>query len=122
VSEIERHLDELFDRMAGQGAAGRRALIETEDHLRAAAADAMAQGLPADQAEHEAVTRFGSPGMVARKMHSAHGAGRRNQASSPGRLLPAACIRLARGGPWLRIRGPLAPGLAGFAAPWTGPN
>ena len=68
MSEIERHLDELFDRMAGQGAAGRRALIETEDHLRAAADDAMAQGLPADQAEHEAVTRFGSPAMVARKM------------------------------------------------------
>jgi hypothetical protein len=87
VSEIERHLDELFDRMAGQGAAGRRALIETEDHLRAVATDAMAQGLPADQAEHEAVTRFGSPAMVARKMRSAHGAGRLNQASSAGWLL-----------------------------------
>jgi hypothetical protein len=87
VSEIERYLDELFDRLAGQGAAGRRALTEAEDHLRAAAADAVASGLPADQAEHDAVTRFGSPAMVARKMRSAHGARRLNRALSAGWLL-----------------------------------
>jgi len=87
VSEIERYLDELFDRLAGQGAAGRRALAEAEDHLRAAAADAVASGLPADQAEHDAVTRFGSPAMVARRMRSAHGAGRLNRALSAGLLL-----------------------------------
>jgi hypothetical protein len=46
VSEIERYLDELFDRLAGQvPRAG--ALAEAEDHLRAAAADAVAGGLPA---------------------------------------------------------------------------
>jgi len=87
VSEIERYLDELFDRLAGQGAAGRRALAEAEDHLRAAAAGAVASGLPADQAEHDAVTRFGSPAMVARRMRSAHGAGRLNRALSAGLLL-----------------------------------
>ena len=59
MSEIERYLDELFDRLAGQGAAGRRTLAEAEDHLRAAAADAVASGLPADRAEHDAVSRFG---------------------------------------------------------------
>jgi hypothetical protein len=87
VSEIERDLDELFDRLAGQGAAGRRALAEAEDHLRAAAADAVAGGLPADQAEHEAVTRFGSPAMVARKLRSADGPRRLNRALSAGWLL-----------------------------------
>lgn len=87
MSEIERYLDELFDRLAGQGAAGRRALAEAEDHLTAAAADAVERGLPAERAEHEAVTRFGSPAMVARKLRSATGAGRLNRAMSAGWLL-----------------------------------
>jgi hypothetical protein len=87
VSDIDRYLDELFDRLAGQGAAGRRALAEAEDHLRAAAAEAVASGLPADQAEHDAVTRFGSPAIVARKMRAAHGARARNRALSAGWLL-----------------------------------
>jgi hypothetical protein len=47
----------------------------------------VASGLPADQAEHDAVTRFGSPAMVARKMRSAHGARRLNRALSAGWLL-----------------------------------
>jgi hypothetical protein len=44
MSEIEWYLDELFDQLAGTGAAGRRALMEAEYHLRATAADAMARG------------------------------------------------------------------------------
>jgi len=93
VSEIDRYLDELFDRMAGQGAAGRRALAEAEDHLRAAAADAMARGRPADQAERDAVARFGLPAVVARAMRSAAGGGRVSRALSAGWLLAglAAC-------------------------------
>jgi len=87
VSEIERYLDELFDQLAGTGAAGRRALLEAEYHLRAVAADAMARGLPQDQAEHEAVGRFGPPALVARKMRSAQGAGRLSRAVSTGWLL-----------------------------------
>jgi hypothetical protein len=87
VSDIERYLDELFDRLAGQGAAGRRALAEVEDHLRAAAADAMARGLPADQAELAAVARFGSPAVVARKLRSAFGGGPASRAVSAGWLL-----------------------------------
>ena len=42
MSEIEWYLDELFDQLAGTGAAGRRALMEAEYHLRAVGADAMA--------------------------------------------------------------------------------
>jgi hypothetical protein len=87
VSEIERYLDELFGRLAGRGAAGRRALAEAEDHLRAAAADAMARGLPADRAERDVIARFGSPALVARAMRSALGGGRVSRAVSAGWLL-----------------------------------
>jgi hypothetical protein len=87
VSEIERYLDELFDRLAATGAAGRRALAEAEDHLHDAAAAAMARGLPADQAELDAVARFGSPAVVARTMRSALGGGRVSRAVSAGWLL-----------------------------------
>ena len=90
MSEIEWYLDELFDKLAGTGAAGRRALMEAEYHLRAVAADAMTRGLPEDQAEHEAVGRFGPPALVARKLRSA---GRLNRAVSAAWLLAglAAC-------------------------------
>jgi hypothetical protein len=90
VSEIEWYLDELFDQLAGTGAAGRRALMEAEYHLRAVAADAMTRGLPEDQADHEAVSRFGPPALVARKLRSA---GRLNRAVSAAWLLAglAAC-------------------------------
>jgi len=93
VSEIEWYLDELFDQLAGTGAAGRRALKEAEYHVRATAADAMTRGLPEDQAEHEAVSRFGPPALVARKLRSAQGAGRLNRAVSTAWLLTglAAC-------------------------------
>jgi hypothetical protein len=43
MSEVDRYLDEMFDRLAGTGSAGRRALAETEDHLRASAAAGMAE-------------------------------------------------------------------------------
>jgi hypothetical protein len=90
VSEIEWYLDELFDKLAGTGAAGRRALMEAEYHLRAVAADAMTRGLPEGQAEHEAVSRFGPSALVARKLRSA---GRLNRAVSTAWLLAslAAC-------------------------------
>ena len=90
MSEIEWYLEELFDQLAGTGAAGRRALIEAEYHLSATAADAMARGLPEDQAGHEAVSRFGRPALVARKLRSAQGP----RAPQPGRV-----DGLAAGGP-----------------------
>lgn len=95
MSEIDRYLDELFNRMSGTGAVGRRALAETEDHLRTAADDAVAAGLPSGQAEHEAVTRFGLATMVARQLRSAHRASRLNRALSAGWLLAGlACCGL----------------------------
>ncbi len=90
MSAIEPYLDELFDQLAGTGSAGRRILMEAEYHLRAVAADAMTRGLPEDQAEQEAVSRFGPPALVARKLRSA---GRLNRAVSTAWLLAglAAC-------------------------------
>lgn len=87
MSQIESYLDELFGRLAGTGATGRRALAEAEDHLLAAAADATARGLPADQAERDAVARFGPPALVASKLRSAVGGGRVSQAVSAAWLL-----------------------------------
>lgn len=72
MSEVDQYLDEMFDLLARTGAAGRRALAETEDHLRAAVADGMANGLSAQQAEHHAVARFGPPARVARQLRRAH--------------------------------------------------
>lgn len=72
MSEVERYLDEMFDRLAGTGAAGRRALAETEDHLRAAMAAGLAEGLPEPQAEHEAVVRFGSAARIAGQVRRVH--------------------------------------------------
>ncbi len=86
MSEIESYLDELFDQLAGTGAAGRRVLMEAEYHLRAVAAEAMTRGLPEDQAELQAVSRFGPPVLVARKLRSA---GRLNRTVSTAWLLAA---------------------------------
>jgi len=58
---IDRHLDLMFDRLSGTGSAGRRMLVEAEDHLRSAAEEARARGLDAEAAEREAVARYGPP-------------------------------------------------------------
>ncbi len=92
MSEIERYLDELAERLVGTGDAGMRVLIETEAHLYAAADDAMAQGLREDQAEHEAVSRFGPPALVARKLRAAHGGGPVSRALSAAWLLAGSAI------------------------------
>jgi hypothetical protein len=73
VSAVDRYLDELFDRLAGTGHAGRRALAEAEDHLHAATAEGVARGLTQEHAEQEAVQRFGSPARIAGELRVAHG-------------------------------------------------
>jgi hypothetical protein len=69
---VEGFLDELFDRLAGTGRAGRRSLVEAEDHLRAATADAKATGLPQREAELQAVDRFGRAGSIAAALQRTH--------------------------------------------------
>jgi hypothetical protein len=83
VSDIDRYLDELFDRLAGQGAAGRRMLAEAEDHLRMTAAAQVEAGVPAELAEREAVARFGGSGQLAGQLGTVH-QGRRLAAAAAG--------------------------------------
>jgi hypothetical protein len=63
---VERYLDEMFDRLAGTGPAGRRMLAEAESHLLAAVEDGRARGLDAEAAEREAIDRFGTVAGVVR--------------------------------------------------------
>ena len=65
---VDRYLDEMFDRLAGTGANGRRLLLEAEEHLTEAAAEGRARGLDAEAAEREAVGRFGAAADIARRM------------------------------------------------------
>jgi hypothetical protein len=68
---VDALLDDLFDALAGTGRAGRRALAEAEDHLRTATAEGMARGLSEDQAEADAVRRFGEPRAIASAIRTA---------------------------------------------------
>ncbi|WP_446215378.1 hypothetical protein [Micromonospora sp. IBHARD004] len=56
-SPIDGYLDRLFDRLAGTGAAGRRTMVEAEDHLPSAVAQAVAEGADPAGAERLAVAR-----------------------------------------------------------------
>lgn len=85
---IDAYLDELFDRLAGTGAAGRRALAEAEDHLRAASDEAVVAGADPDAAEKAAVARFGPASRVAAGLQVVHNG-------------PAALVRQAFVGCWL---------------------
>jgi hypothetical protein len=69
---VDRYLDDLFDRLAGTGAAGRRALAEVEDHLRAAADQGEALGRSRYDAEQRAVAAFGPPDAVAAGLRAVH--------------------------------------------------
>ncbi len=88
---IDRYLDEMFDRLAGTGADGRRLLTEAEEHLTEAAAEGRARGLDAEAAEQEAVGRFGAAATIARRvpvragtMRSSCGGSRPGPGRSPG--------------------------------------
>ncbi|MEV4510825.1 permease prefix domain 1-containing protein [Dactylosporangium sp. NPDC049525] len=65
---VEEYLDEMFDRLAGTGAPGRRILAEAETHLLAATEDGIARGLDPMAAEREAVARFGAATDIARQV------------------------------------------------------
>jgi hypothetical protein len=70
---IERLLDDLFDRLTGTGAAGRRALAEAEDHLTTAYTEGREAGLSDTDAAEQAVRRFGNPASVASALRTVHG-------------------------------------------------
>jgi hypothetical protein len=65
---VDQYLDEMFDLLAGTGPDGRRLLLEAEEHLTEAAAEARARGLDAEAAERDAVDRFGAAATIARRV------------------------------------------------------
>jgi hypothetical protein len=71
-SPVDAYLDDLFDRLAGTGAPGRRALAEAEDHLRAATDDRVTLGLDRPAAEQAAVTAFGPAASLAAAIRAVH--------------------------------------------------
>jgi hypothetical protein len=100
---LDRYLDQLFDRLAGTGAAGRRALTEAEDHLRSAAEQGTAAGLSRVEAEQRAVAAFGPPDAVAAQLRAVH--------------RPDAWLRPAFTGAWLAGGlGLVAVGVSGLVA------
>jgi hypothetical protein len=107
VSDIDRYLDELFDRLAGQGATGRRMLEEATDHLRIAAADKIGAGVPAERAEREAVAQFGESGHIAGLLNRVHHRTRLATAAS-GATLVAGWALLMLSGSYLATASGLA--------------
>jgi hypothetical protein len=100
---VDRYLDDLFDRLAGTGAAGRRTLAEAEDHLRAAADQGEALGLSRSDAERRAVAAFGAADRVAAQLRAVH--------------RPDAWLRPAFAGAWLAgALGLLGIGASGLVA------
>ncbi|MFE9693534.1 permease prefix domain 1-containing protein [Micromonospora sp. NPDC005806] len=107
-SPIDAHLDRLFDRLAGTGAAGRRALAEAEDHLRSAAAQAVTEGADPVEAERIAVARFGDAADIATRLRRVH-------------LSTADVLRRSVTGAWLLgAVGLLAVGVSGLLAEVAG--
>jgi hypothetical protein len=99
---IDKHLDKLFNLLAGTGGAGRRALTEAEDHLRAAAADGVKSGLSELSAAQRAVERFGDPARFAASVRA---------------VSPASTVRQLFSGTWLiGAIGLIAIGFSGLVA------
>lgn len=72
-SPIEDFLDDLLSASAGHPPRETRHLLtEAETHLRDAMAEGIARGLAPVDAEHDAVTRFGSPAELASREATRH--------------------------------------------------
>ncbi len=68
---IDDYLDALAGELLVPASRLRRIVAETDDHLRAAAAELQVQGIEAAEAEKAAIARFGSPLIVARSYREA---------------------------------------------------
>ncbi len=64
---IDRYLDQLLGYLRGPAHDVRRILAEAEEHLRDAAAEALAAGATEEEAQRQAIARFGDARTVARR-------------------------------------------------------
>jgi len=71
MSAIDEYLGELTRRLRLCRAPGKRLVLEVEDHLREATAEAVAVGVPPVVAEQQAVERFGDAADVAARFAEA---------------------------------------------------
>ncbi len=62
---IDKYLEKIARNLRGPAMESHRTLLETEDHLRLSAADIMKSGLSEDDAQKEAIARFGKARQVA---------------------------------------------------------
>lgn len=73
IERLEPYLDRLFDLLGGTGAAGRRILSEAQAHLEEAIQANGAAGMSQEDAEREALARFGAPEQIA-QAHASYSA------------------------------------------------
>jgi hypothetical protein len=64
---IERYLDQLLTQLRGSATDIRRILSEAEEHLRDATSELLAAGVGEEEAQLQAIERFGDPRTVARR-------------------------------------------------------
>lgn len=107
---VEQYLNELFDRLAGTGAVGRRALVETEDHLAESKAALIASGLDEREASLRAVARFGDARQIARDLRNAD----RDLAGLARQLFMTGWLLGALGAVAVGLSGLLAAGMRGL--------
>jgi hypothetical protein len=67
---IDRYLDQLLGCLRGPARDVRRILAEAEEHLRDATAEALAAGATEEEAQRQAIARFGDARTVARRFSS----------------------------------------------------
>jgi hypothetical protein len=103
---IERYLDQLLVHLRGRAGDVRRILAETEDHLRDSVEAGLSEGLSEDEAQAQALARFGPARTVARRF---------GPAEHP--LVPLDVLgHLAVAGAWLGGIGLAAVGVSGLVA------
>lgn len=103
---IDAYLDRLIETLRGPGHEVRRALTESEDHLREAEAAELAAGKEPEEAARAAIARFGTPEEVARRYDLMRGL------AAPGQILAQAIMSLALVGSIILI----SIGLSGIVA------
>lgn len=107
-SPVEAYLDQLLVALRGHPRQIRHQLAEAEAHLRDASAEGVARGLTQDEAETEAVARFGPADILsAAEAHRQH------------RSMADIVTDGVRAGWWLGSLGAIAVGISGVLAALT---
>jgi hypothetical protein len=113
---IEAYLDQLAGILNGPGHEIRRALAESEDHLRESEQNFLLEGSTREEAPHLAIERFGTADEVARRYDLMR------MAASPGQLILQSVLALTRVGAFVLISIGISGIFAAVAASAFGPD